>query len=100
MTSATCSEYFSMPSSGPSPPDNSGTALSFYSQHLSCNRKFCGKVNGDGRFREFPERGVRRVRLSLLQTFPGGATDMVSVVVRGILIQLATPNDMRGRVNA
>jgi hypothetical protein len=29
-----------------------------------------------------------------------GATDMVSVVVRGILIQLATPDAMRGRVNA
>ena len=29
-----------------------------------------------------------------------GATDMVSVVVRGILIQLATPDEMRGRVNA
>lgn len=29
-----------------------------------------------------------------------GATDMVSVVIRGILIQLFTPNDMRGRVNA
>ena len=25
---------------------------------------------------------------------------MVSVVIRGILIQLFTPNDMRGRVNA
>src|ERR1017187_3062842 len=29
-----------------------------------------------------------------------GAADMVSVVVRGILIQLATPDEMRGRVNA
>jgi MFS family permease len=29
-----------------------------------------------------------------------GATDMVSVVVRGILVQLATPDEMRGRVNA
>jgi MFS family permease len=29
-----------------------------------------------------------------------GATDMVSVVIRGILIQLATPNEMRGRVTA
>jgi len=28
-----------------------------------------------------------------------GAADMVSVVVRGILIQLATPDEMRGRVN-
>ena len=29
-----------------------------------------------------------------------GATDMVSVVIRGILIQLVPPNEMRGRVNA
>jgi MFS family permease len=29
-----------------------------------------------------------------------GATDMVSVVVRGILIQIRTPDEMRGRVNA
>jgi MFS family permease len=29
-----------------------------------------------------------------------GSADMVSVVVRGILIQLATPDEMRGRVNA
>jgi hypothetical protein len=29
-----------------------------------------------------------------------GATDMVSVIVRGTLIQIATPDEMRGRVNA
>jgi MFS family permease len=29
-----------------------------------------------------------------------GATDMVSVVIRGTLVQLATPDEMRGRVNA
>lgn len=29
-----------------------------------------------------------------------GATDMVSVVVRGVWIQLGTPDEMRGRVNA
>jgi MFS family permease len=29
-----------------------------------------------------------------------GATDMVSVVIRGVLVQLATPDEMRGRVNA
>lgn len=29
-----------------------------------------------------------------------GATDMVSVIVRGTLIQVATPDEMRGRVNA
>jgi MFS family permease len=38
--------------------------------------------------------------LSMIALILVGATDMVSVVVRGILIQLATPNDMRGRVNA
>lgn len=29
-----------------------------------------------------------------------GATDMVSVVIRGTLVQIATPDEMRGRVNA
>jgi MFS family permease len=38
--------------------------------------------------------------LSLLALFFVGATDMVSVIVRAILIQVATPDEMRGRVNA
>ena len=38
--------------------------------------------------------------VSMIALILVGATDMVSVVVRGILIQLVTPNDMRGRVNA
>jgi MFS family permease len=38
--------------------------------------------------------------LSLLALTLVGATDMVSVVVRGTLIQIATPDEMRGRVNA
>ena len=38
--------------------------------------------------------------LSMIALILVGATDMVSVVVRGILIQLATPDEMRGRVNA
>ncbi|HUA02244.1 MAG TPA: MFS transporter [Candidatus Aquilonibacter sp.] len=38
--------------------------------------------------------------LSLVALVFVGATDMVSVVVRGILIQLRTPDEMRGRVNA
>jgi hypothetical protein len=38
--------------------------------------------------------------LSMIALVMVGATDMVSVVVRGILIQLATPDQMRGRVNA
>ncbi len=29
-----------------------------------------------------------------------GATDMVSVMTRAILVQMATPDEMRGRVNA
>ena len=29
-----------------------------------------------------------------------GATDMISVIVRGTLVQLATPDAMRGRVSA
>ena len=38
--------------------------------------------------------------LSLISLGLVGATDMVSVVVRGTLIQVATPDEMRGRVNA
>lgn len=38
--------------------------------------------------------------LSLFALVMVGATDMVSVVVRGTLIQVATPDEMRGRVNA
>jgi MFS family permease len=38
--------------------------------------------------------------LSLIALVLVGATDMVSVIVRGTLIQIATPDEMRGRVNA
>jgi MFS family permease len=38
--------------------------------------------------------------LSMAALVMVGATDMVSVMVRAILVQLATPNEMRGRVNA
>lgn len=38
--------------------------------------------------------------LSLAALVLVGATDMVSVIVRGTLIQVATPDEMRGRVNA
>jgi MFS family permease len=38
--------------------------------------------------------------LSLVSLFLCGATDMVSVIVRGTLVQIATPNEMRGRVSA
>jgi MFS family permease len=38
--------------------------------------------------------------LSLVALAFVGATDMVSVVVRNTLIQVATPDEMRGRVNA
>jgi MFS family permease len=38
--------------------------------------------------------------LSLVALVLVGATDMVSVIVRGTLIQVATPDEMRGRVNA
>jgi len=40
-------------------------------------------------------QGSERVTLALV-----GATDMVSVVVRGTLVQVTTPDEMRGRVNA
>jgi MFS family permease len=42
----------------------------------------------------------RNLLLSMTALFFVGATDMVSVVVRAILIQVATPDEMRGRVNA
>jgi MFS family permease len=38
--------------------------------------------------------------LSLAALFLLGASDMVSVIIRATLIQVATPDDMRGRVNA
>ena len=38
--------------------------------------------------------------LSMIALLLVGATDMVSVVVRAILVQLATPDEVRGRVNA
>jgi len=42
----------------------------------------------------------RSLVLSLISLFFVGAADMVSVVVRGVLIQVETPDEMRGRVNA
>jgi MFS family permease len=38
--------------------------------------------------------------LSLIALTLAGAADMVSVVIRGTLVQIATPDEMRGRVNA
>src|SRR5262249_55108365 len=38
--------------------------------------------------------------LSLVALILVGATDMVSVIVRATLVQIATPDEMRGRVNA
>ncbi len=38
--------------------------------------------------------------LSMVALFVNGAVDMVSVVVRQTLVQLDTPNEMRGRVSA
>ena len=38
--------------------------------------------------------------LSMIALFLTGAADMVSVIIRATLIQVATPDDMRGRVNA
>lgn len=42
----------------------------------------------------------RNFALSLASLLFVGATDMVSVVTRGTLVQLTTPDEMRGRVNA
>jgi MFS family permease len=38
--------------------------------------------------------------LSLVALFRIGASDMVSVIIRATLVQVATPDEMRGRVNA
>ncbi len=38
--------------------------------------------------------------ISLLALILVGASDMVSVVIRATLVQIATPDEMRGRVNA
>jgi MFS family permease len=38
--------------------------------------------------------------LSMIVLFMTGAADMVSVIIRAMLVQIATPNAMRGRVNA
>lgn len=42
----------------------------------------------------------RSLPLSMLALFLVGMSDMVSVVIRGILVQVATPDAVRGRVNA
>lgn len=42
----------------------------------------------------------RSMIVSLVALALVGASDMVSVVIRGTLVQLATPDEMRGRVNA
>jgi MFS family permease len=42
----------------------------------------------------------RSLILSLIALFLCGASDMISVIIRGTLVQIATPDAMRGRVNA
>jgi MFS family permease len=42
----------------------------------------------------------RSLVVSLAAMFLLGAVDMVSVIIRATLVQLATPDEMRGRVNA
>jgi MFS family permease len=42
----------------------------------------------------------RSLVLSMFALLLTGAADMVSVVIRALLVQLATPDEMRGRVNA
>ncbi len=41
-----------------------------------------------------------RLWLSLAALAVGGAADMISVIIRGSMLQLATPPEMRGRVSA
>jgi MFS family permease len=42
----------------------------------------------------------RNIYLSMFALFLVGAADMVSVIVRSTVVQLATPDEMRGRVSA
>jgi MFS family permease len=42
----------------------------------------------------------RSIALSMVALLFVGASDMVSVIIRGTLVQLGTPDSMRGRVNA
>ncbi len=42
----------------------------------------------------------RSLILSLVALFLVGASDMASVIIRATLVQVATPDEMRGRVNA
>ena len=42
----------------------------------------------------------RNIVLSMIALLLVGATDMVSVIIRGTVVQLGTPDSMRGRVNA
>jgi len=42
----------------------------------------------------------RSLIISLCMLFLVGASDMVSVIIRATLVQIATPDEMRGRVNA
>ncbi len=42
----------------------------------------------------------RSLILSMIALFLCGAFDMVSVIIRATLVQIATPDEMRGRVNA
>lgn len=42
----------------------------------------------------------RNLWLSLVALAIGGAADTISVIIRGSLLQLATPPEMRGRVSA
>jgi MFS family permease len=42
----------------------------------------------------------RSIVVSMIALILVGATDMVSVIVRATLVQLGTPDEMRGRVNA
>jgi hypothetical protein len=42
----------------------------------------------------------RSLIVSLIALFLIGSSDMVSVIIRATLVQVATPDEMRGRVNA
>ena len=81
---------------GRGPDGNRGGALS----HPAKGRDHDARCGG-GLWRVHHRvRISRSLIVSLVALFLLGASDMVSVIIRGTLVQVATPDEMRGRVSA
>ncbi len=87
-----------------SAPGVGAAAMAIYLAHKPLRGR--GRMEDAGvrkRFRRLHDYSLalsRSLTLSIIALVLVGATDMVSVIVRGTLIQIATPDEMRGRVNA